>query len=408
MMPILVTHGMVRETTPVQLLSSPTAIVPAQASVDVSLEKIPSNQTNRFAYAFIVGGIDPNRGGYRGFLYNILVATYILRREGSKADVVARFQMSAEYEGDRLPSHEERELEKMGIKFEYIPKPDSGKGTFYDLTMQKFIILEMTEYSRVLFLDADVLPVANLDYVFEMSVGPDAVLKENLIIANSKDPSNAGFFMLEPLPGEYHQLQNIIRTRYEKAKDLPHPKFDKVDGWGHRIEPPDMWKSGFNKGTLWDFWCANSDQGLLYHWTKYVKKSVSQVVKRDIYNWSWDNNGTMGGGGPTYTGLKTVSLPFPRECSPHCDFHHYTGSHRKPWRKFKSLPDDFASSDYDNSTSYTKWFIVLELVNKQIDMGLNLSDWGSIQRKIQHAALGEKPQNKDIVANVEKHNNKKE
>ena len=59
--------------------------------------KSPSSITNindepaKYAYAFVVGGCDPERPGYRSFVYNILVASRTLQEEGSKADVVAFF-----------------------------------------------------------------------------------------------------------------------------------------------------------------------------------------------------------------------------------------------------------------------------------------------------------------------------
>jgi alpha-N-acetylglucosamine transferase len=53
--------------------------------------------------------------------------------------------------------------------------------------LDKFRILGMTEYRRVLFLDGDVVPLVNLDYLFELSdpahTTTPTILMENLVVA---------------------------------------------------------------------------------------------------------------------------------------------------------------------------------------------------------------------------------
>jgi hypothetical protein len=43
----------------------------------------------------------------------------------------------------------------------------------------------------VLLIDGDVMPNTSLDYLFEMSDGENATLKENLITAGKMEPANA-------------------------------------------------------------------------------------------------------------------------------------------------------------------------------------------------------------------------
>ena len=77
------------------------------------------------------------------------------------------------------------------------------------------------------------------------------------------EPANAGFFMLAPHPGDLHLVHQIIaRREKEAAESTTNNKFDEVKGWGHVIEPPDEWISRKNRGTLWTFHFAFSDQGL--------------------------------------------------------------------------------------------------------------------------------------------------
>ena len=41
--------------------------------------------------------------------------------------------------------------------------------------------------------------------------------------------------------------------------------------------------------TNWTWYGVEADQGLLYYWTKYVKRSVSIITRDDVEQWSPDN-----------------------------------------------------------------------------------------------------------------------
>ena len=117
--------------------------------------KAGANETNSpYAYAFVIGGCNPNKPVYRGFLYNILVSARLLRQMGSTADVVAYFQLSHSYRrSDTLPDEDIRALEGLGIKIYYIER--SEHESFYETVMNKFRILQLTQYRRVLLMDGD-------------------------------------------------------------------------------------------------------------------------------------------------------------------------------------------------------------------------------------------------------------
>jgi alpha-N-acetylglucosamine transferase len=136
--------------------------------------------------------------------------------------------------------------------------------------LDKFRVLGLTEYRRVLFMDGDVMPTENLDYLFELSDGPDAILKPNLIVTGSLEPANGGFFMLSPGEGELEEMNEIIHQREVKAQSLPYPYFDDIEGWGHEIQPPDKVDLLYDSRTNWTFWAAFADQGLLYYWVRTV------------------------------------------------------------------------------------------------------------------------------------------
>jgi hypothetical protein len=144
----------------------------------------------------------------------------------------------------------------------------------------------LVEYRRVLFLDGDVIPTRNLDFLFELSDGENAILKENLVVAGKLEPANAGFFMVAPKKGALEEINSIIQEQEVKARSLPYPYFDPVEGWGHVIQPEDQWETiGRSKGTntKWTFWSAFSDQGLLYFWTRVSLHPRENSVVADVY-----------------------------------------------------------------------------------------------------------------------------
>jgi hypothetical protein len=356
-----------------------------------------TNSSSPYAYAFVIGGCNPDKPSYRGFVYNILVAARILKELGSTADVVAFFQLSYQYTGGTTIAEEDvKALEGLGIHIEYIPP--SPYESFYETVMNKFRILTLTQYRRVLLMDGDVMPVSNLDYLFELSednkFGPgNSTLKENLIVSGLFEPSNAGFFMLAPKVGEYEQITDIIHKRQEKAKAIKKGvKFDAIEGWGHKIEAPDQWESRRDKGNLWDFHFAFSDQGLrklqtfdmlrvilsqtmfvfsVYHWTKYVKKDVSIVFKSKVQNWSANSDGHVRLDQTLMHPFREYSKPIIIQFSAcakfMCDFLHFSGKY-KPW--IGKPPKEISMSVGDDDGNHL-WWTFLQKVNNELKMGID-------------------------------------
>ncbi len=102
---------------------------------------------------------------------------------------------------------------------------------FYLAKMEKFRRMGLEEYSHVIFMDSDVIPLHNLGYLFHRSKAPDASLKENVVLAWRLSPAHGGFFMLRPNRTDYEHLVQVMRRREEED-------FDVVKGWGHEIIPP--------------------------------------------------------------------------------------------------------------------------------------------------------------------------
>ena len=124
-----------------------------------------------------------------------------------------------------------------------------------------------------------------------------------------------------------------------------------IQGWGQYITLPDYWRPVRRhfKSNAWNFHGSWADQGLLYYWTKYIKKSVSIVVGPEVEQWSPDNweegKGeddqlvlrTREDGSITTVvtdPLRNYSCGMPRGffIEPYTEFFHMTGKN-KPWYK---------------------------------------------------------------------------
>eukprot|EP00547_Thalassionema_nitzschioides_P004458 CAMPEP_0194202448 /NCGR_PEP_ID=MMETSP0156-20130528/2461_1 /TAXON_ID=33649 /ORGANISM="Thalassionema nitzschioides, Strain L26-B" /LENGTH=456 /DNA_ID=CAMNT_0038927937 /DNA_START=52 /DNA_END=1422 /DNA_ORIENTATION=+ len=339
-------------------------------------------RTKTNAYAFLIAGCDPSKpGAYRGYIYNILAATYILSKSGSQLDVVVMVRMSAKSTLDALPVQEERWLRSAGAVIKYLPRVnDVRSDSFYTATLDKFQVLELIEYERVLFLDSDVIPLCNLDYLFDMmpsDSGNTTLMRDNLVIAWKTEPSNAGFFILRTGPGQLDELNEIIRMQAERDKNT-WPPFDEIEGWGHNLSSSHAWKDIFGRGgNKWSFYCAFSDQGLLYYWTKYAKKDVSIVINSVVEHWSdedGDGEVEMIGKSPTSdlidrhscskgdllqrAALRRSGIGYKH--APYRDFHHFTGM-SKPWLpKYKySIPPDKMQPRENITDAMELWYHAL-------------------------------------------------
>lgn len=370
----------------------------------------PDNPGSPYTYAFVIGGINPAKPAYRGMLYGVLVATFTLKRNhGSKADFVLFVQMSSEAnETSDLTATEQRVLRDMDIQLRYIPRSETQ--SFHEITMNKFIILSLEQYRRVLFLDADILPVNNLDYLFEASDGNDAYIKKNFVVATAGEPANAGFFMLAPEKGDYNKALQIIAAQKESGKDSHlKAKFDIVNGWGHKIIPPDQWETTrrrgvTSRGTNWTFYCAPSDQGFLYHWTKYVKMSVSVQVREEVKSFG-AANGTVRLEQVLQAPFRKTKLPNVLDWSlknewhgckrkhffeceaPHRDYVHLAGG-LKPWTR--TVPDG-ALTNSSKQSEYHYWFNLLSLVNQEFGVGIDFERWEHELITYKTPPLGWKP-----------------
>jgi hypothetical protein len=232
-----------------------------------------------------------------------------------------------------------------------------------------------------------VLPLNNLDYIFELSDGPNAPFQPNVILSGSQEPANGGFFLMEPQSDALDVVSRIVQARSERGQDIS-GGFDPFIGWGHSIVEPDYWESNRERGQNWTFHAPFGMQGLLYYYAKYVRQNVTIVLANRAQNWETGPDGE-----PKM--LQEIEHPYDKhskpvydmsnkatECHkwtrgkgcppPYNDFKHFSGT-AKPW--FEGPPNDLEQDPL--STPQRLWWHVLFQLNDRLQMGIidQLRNW---------------------------------
>lgn len=348
---------------------------------------------SRFAYVFAIWRVDPAKSNYKGYLASLLVNARLLRKLKTNADIVAVFKIHLDSTYEELPPEETALLEGMGVKIHYLPKQEDDRHwNIYATMFHKFTIFSLTQYKYVLYLDCDLMVMNNLDYLMEMA--EEGTLKNNVMLASNREPSNGGFLIVQPNQSHYDNIQRIIAAQGPKLGKGK--EWDEVIGWGHTIREPDFWQTNIRgtQGTRWSFWAANVDQGFIYHYCKYVIQDCTQILARKVFNFGRSpiNGSTIverdwivssKRSSPFWNRTKRAYDFFPGDCghmtgysdspkdwpgclSPYVDFNHFTGR-SKPWKETKRLPK---KKRVPHSSTHLWWHTFMELRD---DEGLNIS-----------------------------------
>ena len=116
---------------------------------------------------------------------------------------------------------------------------------------------------------------------------------------------------------------------------------------------------------------------LVYHWTKYVQKSVTIRHKEVVEHWgAHPEKGTalleQTLENPFSAYSKPLMFVFPMRKKFIGDIVHFTGK-VKPW--MKGPPKNPKKFDKDKSTTAELWFHMLRELNVELEMGLDFSNW---------------------------------
>lgn len=246
---------------------------------DLFIPRKENTKKPKFAYVFLLAGVYPETLFTNGGFYGILAANEFFKQvANSTADVVAMIRIHKDSNATSFTPEQEDMFQRVGIKLEYIPKPEVDN--FFTAMFDKFRILSLIEYDRVMFLDSDIQPLCNLDYIFTESIGENATLEPNVIRAGKIEAVNGGLFMLEPNIGDADRAFKDINERYKHGF-----QWNTTTGW-QEIQPPDHWEAIKMKNmSNWGFNGGDADQGYLYYWTKYVKRSVSILFPNKMEHW---------------------------------------------------------------------------------------------------------------------------
>lgn len=374
--------------------------------------------SNSWAYVFLLADCDPSQPfpAYRGLLYNIIAATYVLKYDNShmstRADILVMVQLSYRSPMVALLPTEEALLRRMGIHCRYLSKP-THKPTFYELVKAKFQLwdlFETTQYTKLLFLDGDVLPFCNLDYLLENSAAPPTTtaatavsststtentiprLRSTVLHAMYEDPVNAGLFVLskpDPIAKQKQPYSEALEYWNETTKQWGSIPASAVD---YRL-----WDG--TSGSGWDFYCGNTDQGFLLYWSRFIQQDVSIIVgstiehyyhhrhedndnsetqrgssipQKSITSSKWMANHTclppfssspsMGRRQQTYaqnSRVEAASLPF------YQDFFHMVG-YSKAWEsRLRRNPLPWNKDELHSSQEY--WYFIVRAAQEQFD-----------------------------------------
>jgi hypothetical protein len=305
--------------------------------------------------------------------------------------------MSPDSKLDTIPEEDKRLLDALEVRVKHLEKRKHE--SFSQLMYDKFNILNMVEYKRVMFLDADTLPLTNLDYFFHLS-DPEyedvqTLLKPFFFYATRGEPSNGGMFIVEPSTEIYGKYKEAVRLQHEKAKSLPYPHFDKKKGWGHSfLKNGDKWEAINKIGKRWNWYGAHVDQGLMYYVAKYLSKEVSIAIGKRVQNWKavegQDNpikeSESEGLLDEYQTKQELLAYQFlcdkggakDRQWScnaPYNSFAHFVGS-KKPWQNSFML--NWIHNPVDThklKAASILWFKELIALNDEHSIGIDFEHW---------------------------------
>jgi len=275
-----------------------------------------------YAYVSLLGGVGVGNG-YRGMLLSIAITARRLKALGSTADVVAIVVMHPETVERRLSMLDTAVLERHGVRLHYVDvKTLPWPSTL--VTFAKALAWNFTCYRAIQYLDADVMPMRNMDGFFALNSAFTAC-------AGSTEPLHAGWFLLRPDSGVSRELLRRIAQR-------PDP-FSFEEGWGapspQNIDWTNM-RGGHRSG--WRFNGADGDQGLWYYHMRYFSTAGHLIVHDRIISFrSGQNTSHVIGQQQVVTEpfQLNVSSPTGSPClyksrSSTPSFAHFTGK-SKPW-----------------------------------------------------------------------------
>jgi hypothetical protein len=274
---------------------------------------------------------------YKKWMYAVIALSSALRKHGSEADVVVLCAQKANDAVHALPE-EEALMSRSGIHWRYVKAPYGNAG--FHMGHFKVWAWQHTEYSRIQLLDADVLPLVNMDRFFDLGQSLDS---DFVGCPGKLSVLNAGWFVLRPSCVHFEAMSQIL-----KADGL---SWSKEVGWGH---PLPYWISseGQTMKTGWDFFDAHGNQGHMYSYFLFVAHDLTLIYADKVMAYgdgslehgesvlgelaSHDPNTAAALRGEIYS---AYPCPFPISVKDRA-YVHFTGN-VKPWTKWNPANPQF-------------------------------------------------------------------
>jgi hypothetical protein len=225
---------------------------------------VPAKRVDRFAYVSMMANCGPNFK-YRTYLSGILVFEHQLRKWGSTHDLVVLVQLAPGMAS--LPREDLARFAARGIKLKYVAGvweryleahrdqiPDAERAANKAVMYNKIFAWELVEYDLVQYVDADVMPIGDMDTYFDRNT--------TTFINGWMSPLQGGWYLLRPSLKVLKDLVALVQHRYSSKWDVKQT-FDLYNEM-----PP---KERLSRP------CLDDDQGLFYCYFKYAKNFNEQM-----------------------------------------------------------------------------------------------------------------------------------
>lgn len=191
----------------------------ARTETMLSISSSNNDEKTSFAIVYLMAGCDDSTSSScLGYLLNVLVAKMILDDHNYTSDVLVMICMKANH--TFLPQDEW--LHRAGVKVQYLAP--IVHDNFALAQLDKFRVLTLLQYDRVLYMDADAIPLCNLEYLVR-DENATAILSDYVAMGQQASPATGSIFLVTPKHGEFERLMALVRSRTLANA------FDVVHGW---------------------------------------------------------------------------------------------------------------------------------------------------------------------------------
>lgn len=192
---------------------------------DVEKNAFPQRNNRREAYVTVLHSSD-------AYVCGVIVLAYNIRKAGSTRDLVLlhdEFINSTQLQALRTAGWSPRQIERIRNPH---PRPDG----LFQYNLSKFRIFQLTDYDKVVFIDADIAVLRNLDILFSYPSISACVDHEYVF--------NSGVMVVEPSNCTFETMMSKIQT-IESYNGGDQGFLNEIFVWWHRLPR----RTNFFKGT---------------------------------------------------------------------------------------------------------------------------------------------------------------